>query len=108
MTNDFKKDNALADLGNDNHFVSSDGIDWNPVSKEIKSAYDQLESVNLELFRDHAQDHGTLFTVAYIPDVVFPKAEQENGLREEISDLRESVDSMKAVVRQLVTRLFEE
>ena len=46
LTNDFKKDNALADLGSDNDFVSSDGIDWNPVSRDLKKSYDQLESVN--------------------------------------------------------------
>lgn len=46
MTNDFKKDNALADLGSDSHFVSSDSIDWKPVSKDLKNAYDKLESVN--------------------------------------------------------------
>ena len=46
MTNDFKKDNALADLGSDSHFVSSDSIDWEPVSKDLKNAYDKLESVN--------------------------------------------------------------
>lgn len=46
LTNDYKKDNALADLGSDNHFVSSDGIDWDPVSKDLKNAYDKLESVN--------------------------------------------------------------
>ena len=46
LTNDFKKDNALADLGSDSHFVSSDSIDWEPVSKDLKNAYDKLESVN--------------------------------------------------------------
>lgn len=46
LTNDFKKDNALTDLGSDNDFVSSDGIDWEPVSQALKNAYEQLESVN--------------------------------------------------------------
>lgn len=46
LTNDFKKDNALTDLGSDKHFVSSDGIDWGSVSQDLKNAYDQLESVN--------------------------------------------------------------
>ena len=46
LTNDFKRDNALTDLGSDKHFVSSDGIDWGSVSQDLKNAYDQLESVN--------------------------------------------------------------
>lgn len=76
--------------------------------RDVLTAFDQLENANLELARDHTQDHGTLFSVAYVPDVIFPEAEKENGLREEISDLRESVDSIKNVVGQLLTRLFEE
>lgn len=46
LTNDYKKDNALADLGSDVIFINSDGIDWKPVSKALKNAYDQLESIN--------------------------------------------------------------
>lgn len=46
IANDFKKDNALEDLGKDLSFKSSDGIDWTPVSAELKELYDYLEACN--------------------------------------------------------------
>lgn len=47
ITNDFKKDNSLNDLGRtDVEFRSSDYIDWCMVSKKLKAAYELLESRN--------------------------------------------------------------
>lgn len=46
IANDFKKDNALETLGKDRSFNSSDGIDWTPVSAELKELYDYLEACN--------------------------------------------------------------
>lgn len=43
VSNDFKKDNTLENLGNDMEFKSSDGIDWRVVSASLKSLYDRLE-----------------------------------------------------------------
>lgn len=43
LTNDFKKDNSLDMLGEDIEFISSDGVEWKNVSKELKAAYDELE-----------------------------------------------------------------
>ncbi len=44
VTNDFKKDNALADLGKEGvKYESSDRIIWTEVSDDLKKAYDILE-----------------------------------------------------------------
>ena len=48
---------------------------------------------------DHAQQHGTLFTVAYEPDVIYPnKNDGVDQLREDIEDLRESVSSLEVIL----------
>lgn len=46
ISNDFKKDNDLETLGLDIDFQSADGIIWRSISKELKTLYDYLESVN--------------------------------------------------------------
>lgn len=46
IVNDFKKDNAIEDLGKDQSFKSSDGIDWTPVSAKLKELYEYLETCN--------------------------------------------------------------
>ncbi len=45
ISNDFKKDNDLGLLGQDINFKSSDGIEWDAISKDVKKLYDRLESV---------------------------------------------------------------
>lgn len=44
LINDYKKDNSLDVLGKDVNFDSVDGIDWLPVSCQLKDIYDHLES----------------------------------------------------------------
>ena len=46
ISNDFKKDNDLEKLGADIDFVSSDGIIWRNITKDVKELYSYLESVN--------------------------------------------------------------
>ena len=45
ISNDFKKDNDLNQMGQDLDFASSDGITWRAISGEIKTLYERLESV---------------------------------------------------------------
>lgn len=45
ISNDFKKDNSLKDLGKDMEFESSDGINWRLISKDVHYLYERLESV---------------------------------------------------------------
>lgn len=44
VSNDFKKDNDLTSLGQNVQFKSSDGIEWQYVSADLKTAYDYLEA----------------------------------------------------------------
>ena len=45
ISNDFKKDNSLKELGKDMEFESSDGINWRIISKDVQYLYDRLESI---------------------------------------------------------------
>lgn len=46
ITNDFKKDNALEELGEEKEFESTDGIEWQQISAQLKNLYDILEEYN--------------------------------------------------------------
>lgn len=46
ISNDFKKDNSLDDLGKDINFESGDDIDWRSVSTLVFSAYTKLEALD--------------------------------------------------------------
>ena len=43
ISNDFKKDNSLDDLGKDIEFKSVDGIDWQSISSLVCKLYEKLE-----------------------------------------------------------------
>lgn len=43
ITNDYKKDNSLDNLGLDQDFESIDGIEWRQISVDVKQLYDYLE-----------------------------------------------------------------
>lgn len=47
VSNDFKKDNDLDSLNNENvGYVSTDNIDWSSIREDLKGAYEFLESHN--------------------------------------------------------------
>ncbi len=46
VSNDFKKDNSLEELGESADFTSVDNIDWKEISGSLKDLYDYLEEVN--------------------------------------------------------------
>lgn len=46
ITNDFKKDNSLDDLGKKKKFKSADNIDWKQVSSSLNNLYSYLEKHN--------------------------------------------------------------
>lgn len=46
VSNDFKKDNSLDDLGKNKEFKSVDGISWSEISESLKNLYDYLEYCN--------------------------------------------------------------
>lgn len=43
ISNDYKKDNSLDDLGKDMEFSSVDNIDWRSISETVKMLYERLE-----------------------------------------------------------------
>jgi hypothetical protein len=69
-----------------------------------------MEDCNLELVKDHQQSHGALFTVGYIPDVIFPNKENTEvveQLREEVEDLKDSIDNLRSIVEKLINGVFQ-
>lgn len=46
VSNDYKKDNSLDDLGKDIEFDSIDDIDWRSISELVYSAYEKLEALD--------------------------------------------------------------
>lgn len=65
ISNDFKKDNSLDDLGKSNiEFTSSLNINWNLINKQLKIVYDYMEKNNgkkiIRQVRDLSQRVGQL------------------------------------------------
>lgn len=56
ITNDYKKDNSLDDLGNVIEYSSIDGIDWNSIVSNVKVLYERLEEVNGKKIIRRVQD----------------------------------------------------
>lgn len=56
ISNDFKKDNSLHDLGEDIAFESTDGINWQTISCDVKTLYDRLEADNGKKIIRRVQD----------------------------------------------------
>ena len=76
--------------------VCGKSIDPGTWERQILRAFAEMEEANLELSKDHDQYHGTLFTVGYIPDVIFPnKSDEIYQLTEEIEELREQLRTIK-------------
>ena len=46
VSNDYKRDNSLEDLGKDIEFESGDDIDWRSISELVYSAYEKLEALD--------------------------------------------------------------
>ncbi len=56
ISNDYKKDNALEDLGKDMDFKSVDGIDWRSISDMVKTLYERLEEADGKKIIRRVQD----------------------------------------------------
>ena len=88
--------------------VCGKSIDPGTWERSVLRGFGEMEDANIELMKDHTGSHGTLFTVSYIPDVVFPNRSGETDqLREEIGDLRDDVNSLRTVVTRLFDSLFQ-
>lgn len=83
--------------------VCEKSIDPGTWDRQVLRAFGEMEDANLELAKDHSQSYGTLFTVGYIPDVVFPNKDDDlNQLREMIDNLSEEVTSLQWMITDLL------
>lgn len=65
---------------------------WN---RHILPAFGLMEDANKELMKDHTGLHGSLFTVSYVPDTIFPnKSDDVNQIRDEIELLTDKIDHL--------------
>lgn len=90
--------------------VCGKSIDPGTWDRQVLRAFGEMEDANLELVKDHTQSHGTLFTVSYIPDVIFPNkgnTEEVDQLREEIEDLKDGIDNLRSIVEKLINGVFQ-
>lgn len=90
--------------------VCGKSIDPGTWERSVLCAFGEMEDANLELSKDHAQSHGTLFTVSYIPDVIFPNkgdTEEIDQLREEVEDLKDGIENLRSVVSKLIDGIFQ-
>ena len=58
--------------------ICGKSIDPGTWDRSILRAFGEMEDANLELAKDHSQSHGTLFTVDYISDVIFPNKRRDD------------------------------
>ena len=81
---------------------SIDSVTWD---QQVLRAFGEMEDANLELVKDHGQYNGTLFTVGYIPDVVFPNRDQTGDLdqlRESVEEMREGIENLQWTILSLL------
>ena len=82
--------------------VCGESIDPETWDRQILRAFGEMEDANLELVKDHEQYKGTLFTVSYIPDVVFPNKDPDlDPLKEMVEELSSGVESLQWAVLSL-------
>lgn len=81
---------------------SIDGQTW---EKQVLPAFAAMEDANRELFKAHTGFHGTLYTVSYEPDVIYPNSGENDQLREEIEELSEDIERISSVVAKVISAL---
>ena len=84
--------------------VCGKSIDQGTWERSVLKGFGEMEDAALELTKDHTQSHGALFTVAYIPDVIFPDRDQQ---RSEIEDLKDGIDNLRSIVSRLIDGVFQ-
>ena len=86
--------------------MCGESINQQTWEKELLPAFGAMEDANRELFKDHTGYHGTLFTVAYEPDVLYPNRDKESDqLREEVEELRDDIERISSVVAKIINSL---
>lgn len=89
--------------------ICGESINKSTWEQSVLKAFGEMSDANLELAKDNAQYHGTLFTVSYEPDMIYPnKAEGTAELKEELEELREAVEGVKNVTARIIEAIFTE
>ena len=78
--------------------------------RQILRAFGEMEDSTRELLKDHTGSHMPLFTVSYIPDVIFPNREPHgiSAIREYIEELKEQSDITQLIIDKLLEGRNEE
>ena len=77
-------------------------IDSGTWERQVLSAFAEMEDVALELVKDHMQYGNTLFTIGYVPDVIYTNREKSDELMEEIVDVKHGINDLQDIVTKLV------
>lgn len=86
---------------------SIDGQTW---EKQVLPAFGAMEDCNRELFKDHSGLHGTLFTVSYEPDIIYPnkgQSEELDYIQEQIEGLEQSIEGLRAAFIKIIDVIME-
>lgn len=87
--------------------MCGESIDSQTWDEQILPAFGAMEDANRELFKDHTGYHGTLFTVTYEPDIIYPnKNDGIEELRELIEELQDELEmnSFRKAILESITR----
>ena len=68
-------------------------IDSQTWARFVLRAFGEMNDANIELMKDHSQSHGTLFTVDYISDAIFPNKRRDGA--DLIDTIVEAIDTLK-------------
>lgn len=94
ISNDFKKDNSLEDLGKNIKFESVDGIDWSVISKDVFDLYNRLESHEGKKIIRKAQDLSQRTSQLH-EKINYMKVQRElKGMGEDWDERKKYVDSL--------------
>ena len=88
--------------------MCGESISQDTWDSHVLRAFGEMEDANLELMKDHSQYHGTLFTVGYTADVIYPNKSNNMELKEELEELREGIDGMRKAMLKMVDAIMEE
>lgn len=91
--------------------MCGESINQQTWEKELLPAFGALEDANRELFKDHTGYHGTLFTVGYEPDIIYPNKGQSaeiDYLQEQIEGLETTIEGLRAVFLRIIDTLLTE
>lgn len=72
-------------------------IDQGVWDRQIVKAFEEMESATRDLVTNHLRNRNALFTVSYIPDVIYPnrRADDQGDLREEISEMNQKIENLQ-------------